>query len=301
MTVEREPIEPFSGIRPNIHNEYSKLQQVLVATTPDVVLGFTDMVVSPIHEQAIRGKTGIIEYREGAGRHRALLNTLENAGVELFYSHVTPVKEGHTPLFTRDVGVVIDDKVVPSRLRYPYRAVEVQGLLDVVDSRAIVHSDRDYMIEGGDVAVLGPELVLVGIGPRTNTEGLALLRETFPRREFIPVLPVDPKKAFHIDTVMGVLGDDLLVYLPELVPQELVGQLRERGFSFVQADPNEYITCCTNVLTIDNRRIIAPAENSVTNQRIAEAGVDVITLPLEGILSLGGGPHCLTLPLTRQS
>lgn len=302
MTAEHSlPKEPFSKIRPSIYNEYSRLKQVLVVPTPEIITSFTDLAVNPIQADAIALKSGGIVERLGAAeKHGNLLTTFKNAGIELFYSRVKPVKEGHTPLFTRDVGVLIDDKVIPSRLRYSYRSVEVQGLLDVVDPQTIVHSDRDYMIEGGDIAILGKDLVLVGIGPRTNSEGLSLLRETFPKKEFIPVYPVIPEKAFHIDTVMGVLGYRLLVYLPELVPQELVGELKERGFSFVEANPMEYKTCCTNVLAIDNKKIISAAENLLTNRRIADAGVEVIELSLDGILSMGGGPHCLTLPLTRQ-
>lgn len=303
MTAEFDrPKEPFSGIRPNVHDEYSKLQQVLVVPTPNIVTSFTDLAVNPIQAVTISNASDrVIEHPGAAEGHHTLLTTLANAGIKLVYSYVIPIKEGHTPLFTRDVGVIMDDKVIPSRLRFPYRSVEVRGLLDAIDPRVVVHSERNYMIEGGDIAMLGPHLALVGIGPRTNTEGLNLLRETFPQREFIPVLPVDPSKAFHIDTVMGILGNKLLVYLPALAPQELIGELRERGYAFVEADPNEYKTCCTNVLAIDDKKVISAAENHITNGRMKDTGVEVIEIPLSGILSQGGGPHCLTLPLIRHS
>lgn len=293
--------ESLSKIRPKVKNEYSRLTHVLVVSTPDVITSFTDLVVNPIQAEAAAGqpKVPIINHPGAAEKHRKFLDTLENGGVELVYSRSTPIKEGHTPLFTRDTGIIIDDKVIPSKFRFPYRDVEVQGLLDVVHPQSVVHSDREYMIEGGDVVVLGDDLVLVGIGPRTNKEGLALLRETFPQKEVIPVFPIVQEKAFHLDTTMGVLGEKLLVHLPDLVPQKLVGELKDRGYEFVEASQDEFQTCSTNVIAIDDRRVIAAEENQVTNQRMKDAGVDVIEVPLSGILSQGGGPHCLTLPLVR--
>jgi len=296
------PKEPLSRIRPNIQNEYSRLEQVLVVPTPKVITTFTDIGVNPIHAATIAGaREKIIEHPEAAEKHRSLLSTLENQGIELVYSHVTSIKEGHTPLFTRDVGIIIGDKVLPSRMGHDYRSVEVQGLIDVIDPKSIVQTDRDYMIEGGDIAVLGDGTVLVGIGPRTNINGLQLLQENFPEKEFVPVYPVDPNKAFHIDTVLGVLGNKTLLYLPGLVPEDMVGSLKEKGFNFIEADINEYGSCCTNVLAINDKKVIAPAENTETNRRMSEAGIDVVEVALSGILDQGGGPHCLTLPLRRSS
>jgi len=158
----------------------------------------------------------------------------------------------------------------------------------------------DYMLEGGDIVQLEPNLVLVGIGPRTNIGALNLFRNTFPEIEFVPFSTVRGDKAFHIDTNLGILGEKHLVYLPELVPSEIVDSLKQRGYSFVEADPDEYDTCCTNVLAINDRKIIAPAENVITNRRIKNSGVEVIEVALGEILEQGGGPHCLTLPLVRE-
>ena len=194
----------------------------------------------------------------------------------------------------------MDNKTVPSRLRYDYRSVEVQGLLDVISPESVVNSTYDYMVEGGDIAFLEKDLVLVGIGPRTDENGFKLLSETFPEKEFIPVFPVVKEKAFHLDTVMGILGKKHLVYTPDLVPAELVRFLKERDYTFVETSSEEYNTCCTNVLAISNRRIIAPAENKITNERIRKSGVEIIEVPLSEILPQGGGPHCLTMPLVRE-
>lgn len=304
MTAELKPEQrEVEMIVPNIENEYSPLKKVLVNQTPAVVSSFTDLIVNPIQARAlekIETKGQVIEYPGAAESHQNLLNVLIKNGVELVYSKVVPTKVGHTPLFTRDVGVIIDDKVLPSKMRYDYRSVEIPEMLSKISNKNIVITDRQYKIEGGDIVFLEKNLILVGIGPRTDENGLNLLRDTFPKKEFIAFSTVRGEEAFHIDTNLGILGKNHLVYLPDLVPYGVVNLLRDKGYTFVEADMSEHDSCCTNILAISDRKIIAPAENKITNDRIKKSGVEVIEVSLKDILSFGGGPHCLTLPLVRQ-
>lgn len=288
---------------PHIEDEYSALRKVLVYPTPAVITKFTDLPVNPIQSRALareKNEKVVVEVPGAAESHANLLNVLTENGVELIYSKVTPIKPGHTPLFTRDVGVIIGNKVLPSRMNFEYRSIEVPGLLSKIVDANILNVTQEYKIEGGDIVYLEPNLILVGIGPRTDTRGLELLRELFPDKEFISFSTVRGEEAFHIDTNLGILGKKHLVYLPDLVPQEVVTLLKNRGYTFVEAETAEHDTCCTNVLAIADRKIIAAAENKVTNTRIRESGVQIIEVSLLGILPQGGGPHCLTLPLVRD-
>jgi len=139
------------GIILHIEDEYHNLLKVLVVPTPHLITSFTDLVVNPIQENALQTKDRskpVIERPGAAERHAKLLTTLEEQGVELVYSRVTPIKEGHTPLFTRDVGVIIEDKVIPSRMRYEYRSIEVPGLIDNIDPNQIVQTDGGLHVRG---------------------------------------------------------------------------------------------------------------------------------------------------------
>ncbi|HLE49408.1 MAG TPA: arginine deiminase family protein [Patescibacteria group bacterium] len=299
-TIEQEK---FAKVIPHIENEYSPLKKVLVNRNPQLVTTFTDLVVNPIQGRSLEKveHRGEIKVLPGAAEcHGNLLKVLSENGVELLYSDVTPIKEGHTPLFTRDVGVVIDNRVLPSKMRYEYRSVEVPEMLSKISDGSIIRTNQEYKIEGGDVVFLEPNLLLIGIGPRTDVNGLNLLKGIYPGKEFISFSTVRKEEAFHIDTNLGILGKKHLVYLPELVPQDVVNLLKDRDYTFVEAEMSEHDTCCTNILAINDRRIIAPAENKITNSRIRKSGVEVIEVSLKDILSFGGGPHCLTLPLVRD-
>lgn len=291
---EQQPI-----LIPSIHNEYSPLTKVLVVKPPERFTRFNDLNVNPITAHNSKGRSAIEECPEQEGEFNELLNTLRENGIELFYSDVKPGRPGHTPLFTRDIGVIINDKVLPSKMKYQYRENEVEGLFQAIPDSQIIKDDRDYKIEGGDFALLEPNLALVGIGPRTNELALQVLKDNFPKIEFVPVYPVLEEKAFHIDTIMGIVGKKMLVGVSDWIPKNVIKILKDRDYQIVEADKDEYLTCATNVLAIDDRKIIAVAENKKTNERLREAGVEVIEIDLSGILKRGGGPHCLTLPLER--
>lgn len=299
MPKEREKNKEFGcTVTPYIENEYLKLKKVLVAPTPDLITSFTDLKVNPIQEKAISNLDPgqrVVVYEGASACHANLLDALKSNGVELVYSKAVPIKEGHTPLFTRDVGVIIEDVFIPSSMRFPYRQVEVAEALVHINPKNVFSTELEYKIEGGDVMFLEKDFLLIGIGPRTNFRGIELLQSLFPDKQFVPFTT-----DFHIDTNMGILGNKHLVILANLIPPEVLGILIERGYSFVEAEGSEYATGCTNVIAINDRKIIAPAENKITNQRIRESGVEVIEVELKKILSLGGGPHCLTLPLLRE-
>lgn len=287
-------------VSPHIVNEFSTLKKVLVVPTPSIITLFNDFAVNPIQKEAMLKQENIESQKAAAKRHGMLLQVFEDNNIELVYSDPKPTGKGHTPLFTRDVGVVIEDVYIPSRMSYEYRQVEVPAALEKINHENVYLTDMDYKLEGGDVVYLEKDLILIGIGPRTDANGLLLLQSLFPEKTFLPFSTVKEDKAFHIDTNMGVLGDKHLVVLLELVPAEIMLFLADRGYTFVEADMSEYETCCTNVIAIGDRKIIAPAENKITNQRIRESGVEVIEVELKEILAHGGGPHCLTLPLVRE-
>jgi N-dimethylarginine dimethylaminohydrolase len=81
---------------------------------------------------------------------------------------------------------------------------------------------------------------------------------------------------------------------------ETVELLKSRGFQFIEIDSSERDTLACNVLALGNRRLLAIAENSKTNDRLLARGFDVRTFPgTEICINGSGGPTCLTRPLLR--
>jgi N-dimethylarginine dimethylaminohydrolase len=280
----------------NVWNEFSPLKMVLVSPTPDQYVLNTELIVNPIQQNAVEG--GIIPDPELAKKqHQAFTDTLRTLGIDLVFTRAKPADNTHNVIFTRDIGAIIGEKFLPSIFRYDYRQSEVEGFTQLADESLILQPEGEYKMEGGDIAILESGLVAVGISPRTNTEGLEVLRRSFPKTKF---MPVEVKQTFHLDTAMGVLGDRHLVVKRDFLPDDFIRFLVDKKYRLVDADPQEYLTCCTNVLAINHNIVIAARENVKTNARLKEQGVYPIEVSLSEILMKGGGPHCLSLPLYRK-
>jgi arginine deiminase len=146
--------------------------------------------------------------------------------------------------FQRDPQIVVGNRVVISsmateaREREPVLAASIfrhhpalSGYEDLFAVHSPPHATPDYgpvypypSLEGGDVLVASPELLLVGISERTNRRGLEALadylrREDTPFRHLIAV-ELPPRRAFmHLDTVFTLVDRNLCIgYTPVVAP-----------------------------------------------------------------------------------
>jgi N-dimethylarginine dimethylaminohydrolase len=158
--------------------------------------------------------------------------------------------------------------------------------------------------EAGDMVWLDDKTLLIGRGFRTNSEGIAQMRELLPGVKVVSApLPygVGPSACLHLMSLMSLLDEKaILVDLPGLAV-ETVQLLQARGYSLVEIDYSERDTLACNVLALGNNRLLAIEENVKTNQKLREAGFDVRTFPGSELgINGGGGPTCLTRPLVRE-
>ena len=159
--------------------------------------------------------------------------------------------------------------------------------------------------EAGDMVWLDHETLLIGRGFRTNSEGIAQMRELLLGVEVISApLPygVGPSACLHLMSLMSLLDEKtVLVDLPWLAV-ETVQLLQARGYSLVEIDYAERDSLACNVLALGNNRLLAIDENMKTNAKLRNAGFDVRTFPGSELRHQrrGGGPTCLTRPLVRE-
>ena len=94
--------------------------------------------------------------------------------------------------------------------------------------------DEAATVEGGDVLVIRPDLVLVGVSERTSPEGVDALARGFARdnsqvRTIYAVIMPKQRSTMHLDTIFTMMSrDDVLVYPPLIMPGsgEQVGIVR---------------------------------------------------------------------------
>jgi arginine deiminase len=108
---------------------------------------------------------------------------------------------------------------------------------DKLSPYALASSGKDdslATIEGGDVLVIRPDLVLVGVSERTSAEAVDALatgfaRQSSPVRTVYAVIMPRQRSTMHLDTIFTMLSqDDVLCYPPLIMPGggEQVGIVR---------------------------------------------------------------------------
>lgn len=161
------------------------------------------------------------------------------------------------------------------------------------------------MVEGGDIVWFDDGSVAVGVGYRTNREGIAQLRTLLGdlASEVIEVpLPHGngPEECLHLMSMISPVDRDLAVVYSPLMVVPFREMLIERGIRFVEVPPEEYGSFGCNVLALAPRVCVMIAGNPKTKAGLEKAGATVYEYPGEDVsIKGGGGPTCLTRPLLR--
>ncbi|WP_297547647.1 arginine deiminase [Amycolatopsis sp.] len=243
-------------------------------------------------------------------------------------------------LFTRDSSAWIGDRVAISSLTMPARRRET-ALLDLVYAyhprfrqAARAYGAHSAPIEGGDVMLLSPGVVAIGVGERTTAAGAeSLARSLFADDVAHTVLavPIEQARAtMHLDTVCTMVDSDAVVMYPLSRDSLTAFTVRPDGNGSVHVTgPAPFLTAAAEAMGIERLRVIdtgldpvtaereqwddgnntlalAPGvvvgyeRNGETNARLEEAGIEVLPIAGSELGSGRGGPRCMSCPVVRD-
>jgi N-dimethylarginine dimethylaminohydrolase len=160
-------------------------------------------------------------------------------------------------------------------------------------------------LEGGDVAWLNEETLVVGYSYRTNEVGISQLKSLLEPKGIEVIVAELPHykgrtDVFHLMSILSPVDKDLAVVYSPLMPIKLRNELLKRGIKLVEVPNEEFESMGCNVLAIAPRKCIMVHGNPITKKLLEEVGCNVATYKGQEIsVKGGGGPTCLTRPLLR--
>lgn len=249
-----------------------------------------------------------VNFAEAQHQHDAMCGELQEAGAEVICLPPSEVLSLDA-VYAHDSSLPTDFGLIIMRPGKPNREAEGQHQREVLEKLgiAVLGAIEDPgTTEAGDMVWLDPNTLLIGRGYRTNAAGIEQMRALLQSHgvEVISApLPYGPGPCacLHLMSLISLLDEHTAVVDLSWLAVETVQLLQERGYKFVEIDPAERDSLACNVLSLGKRRLLALAENRLTNERLRAAGFDVRTFPGSELCVNGsGGPTCLTRPLLRS-
>ena len=285
------------------HSEYGTIQQLFIKKVQDAFLN-DEHIAS--HWEALN-YLGQPNMQQSLYEYAFFENILKTHGAQLFY-FPPDNSVNMDSVYCRDAaistnqGMVICNMGKEGRKNEPLaqqKAFEANGIkvLGMIQSPGT--------LEGGDVAWLDENTLAVGHTYRSNLEGIRQLTELLAPQG-VQVITADmphykgPSDVFHLMSVLSPVDKNLAVVYSPLMPIAFRNILIEKGFDLVEVPEEEFDSMGCNVLAIAPRVCLMVKGNPKTKLALEKAGCKVIEYEGADIsVKGGGGPTCLTRPITR--
>jgi N-dimethylarginine dimethylaminohydrolase len=240
--------------------------------------------------------------------HEALVAILREAGSEVHF-HEVEMPHHADAIFVHDPALVTGRGAIILRMGKALRRGEETAMAAALEAHGVpilARLDGDATAEGGDLLWLDEHTLVVGLGFRTNLEGLHQLARIL-EPSGVTTLGVDlpyhsgPHACLHLMSCISLLDHDLAVVYPPLMPVRLWQELKARGIRMVEVPEAELHTMGPNVLALAPRHCLMLEDNTITRSRLEESGCEVVTYRGQEIsLKAEGAATCLTRPVLRS-
>jgi len=141
------------------------------------------------------------------------------------------LKPLHNFFFTRDASITIRDKVLIGKMNSNVRmreAIIMEAIFnyhpelkaETVNPVNSKFYNNNITIEGGDVLIPREDIIVIGVGARTTSQGVDLILERLKaqgarRHVIIQELPPKPESFIHLDMVFTLIDkDQCMIYEP---------------------------------------------------------------------------------------
>ena len=254
------------------------------------------------------GYTAMPSFEASCSDFDTFVDAIRESGATVHF-HDDDRDLGLDSIYVHDPVMTIGNALVVCRMGKEDRSQEPGSMMKLCqknDWPVLGTIEPPGILEGGDIIWLDEMTLAVGVGYRTNLDGIGQFRQ-ITRDTIGDIIPVPlphfrgPGDVLHLMSLISPIQARVAVVYRPLLPVPFLDGLLESGFTLIDVPEAEFDTLGCNVLALNPKLSIMADGNPVTRERIEALGIRVITYPPEEISVKGqGGPTCLTRPLERS-
>ncbi len=222
-------------------------------------------------------------------QHAAYEAVLRSCGCEV---HRLPEAAGlPDAVFVEDTAVVLEEVAVVTRPGAVSRRPEVEAVAAVLARwRVVARLEAPATLDGGDVLRVGRRL-WVGLSSRSDRAGVAQLAALLgPHGYGVQAVPMTG--CLHLKTAVTAVDDERLLLNPAWVDPAAFS-----GLQAIAVDPAEPFAA--NALRI-GARVVYPSAHPRTADRLADLGLDLVTVDVSELAKAEGAVTCCSLIVSQS-
>jgi glycine amidinotransferase len=306
-------------------------------TLRDVIIGIGDNIVMPTHDpklKAIESRLACYN-KKFSGKKLSecdpilaekvvlqindLAKTLKKRGINVHRCqplepeeeiYLERIQKGYELLFPRDILIVIDNHIIESAIKLPFRRKDnfsirhiIAKYMDNCDGKFVsvprpspTLAENNIFLEGGDV-LLGEEIYVGCSGLASNIAGYNWLRSYLGSTYKLRLIELPPN-VLHLDISLSLIRPGLAIRCPNHFPNGMPTSLKY--YDFIDITEKEANDLSGNIFVLDRNTVIVDNSNLRVKQELEKRKVEVITLPYDAVSQYGGGFRCSHHPLRRE-
>ena len=245
----------------------------------------------------------IPDWEEFRSQHDHLVQVLQAEGVEVVFLDSVE-DDGIKSVYTRDSSIAIKGGALVTRLARSIRRGEeahVSKTLANLGMPILRTLHGTALMEGGSFAWLNSKTAVIARSICVNDEGCDQVEQVL-NAQGVELLRIDMTGYdIHIDGALTMIDVNVAIVDPDLLPYSFLRKLDEMGITAVEIDSQDD-PWIVNCLAVAPGRVIMPRGiSSASEARLQQLNIEVIEIDYDKLQLNGGGIHCSTCPLIRDS
>jgi N-dimethylarginine dimethylaminohydrolase len=205
---------------------------------------------------------------------------------------VEPVPGLPDMVYAANGGLIVNDKAIVARFRYPQRAGESIAYAEWMMSNGHTPVYTRHINEGQGDLLLAGGIILAGAGFRTDVKAHAEIAGIVG----MPVVSlelVDPR-FYHLDTALAVLDDTTIAYYPPAFAASSCAQLEALFPEAITVGSSDAYVFGLNAVS-DGYHVVHPADSVGFAKQLSDGGFEPIGVDMSELLKGGGSVKCCTM------